>query len=294
MRSLNPRRHSQIRRDPAPTRWSYRYQRLMLTPLFRQSVRIGLPLVLIAVIAGVWFSNDENRVMLATKYADIKASIEHRPEFMVTGLVVTGADDAIVTDITRVLTITFPVSSFELDLETLRDTVQAINTVQGATLRVVPGGILEVAVTPRIPAAVWRDAEGLKLIDVSGTFVATVEARADRAELPLIAGDGAGDAIDEALALFAAAGPIAPRIRALMRIGERRWDVVLDRDQRILLPTTDAVPAFERVIAMAQAQDMLARDISVIDVRHASRPTIRLNEQAVAEMRRLNASVSGN
>ncbi len=282
------------RRDPAPTRWSYRYQRLMLTPLFRRAVRIGLPLALIGVIGGVWFSNDANRTMLVTAYADVKASIEHRPEFMVTRLDVTGTDDALSTDIAGVLTISFPVSSFDLDLKTLRDSVQAINAVQAATLRVTPGGILEVAVTPRKPVAVWRDAEGLKLIDTDGTFVANIEARADRYDLPLIAGDGAGDAIAEALSLFAAAGPVTPRIRALMRMGERRWDVVLDRDQRILLPADNAVPAFERVIAMAQAQDMLARDISVVDVRHASRPTIRLNDSAVAEMRRINASIAGN
>ncbi|MEQ8256181.1 MAG: cell division protein FtsQ, partial [Roseovarius confluentis] len=29
--------------DPAPSRWSYRYQRLMLTPLFRKLLRVGVP-----------------------------------------------------------------------------------------------------------------------------------------------------------------------------------------------------------------------------------------------------------
>ncbi len=294
MRSLRAPRDTDQRRDPAPTRWSYRYQRLMLTPLFRQSVRIGLPLALIGVIATVWFYNDANRALLATTYTDIKASIQQRPEFMVTGLDITGADDGLKADIARVLPIPFPVSSFDLDLNALRDTVQAINAVQSATLRVMPGGILDVAVTPRIAVAVWRDADGLKLIDADGTFIANVDARVDRSDLPLIAGDGAGTAINEALALFAAAGPVTPRIRALVRMGERRWDVVLDREQRILLPADNAIPAFERVIAMAQAQDMLARDIAVVDVRHAARPTIRLNEPAVAEMRRINASVSGN
>ncbi len=32
--------------DPAPSRWSYRLQRLMLTPLFRFSLRLGVPFAL--------------------------------------------------------------------------------------------------------------------------------------------------------------------------------------------------------------------------------------------------------
>jgi hypothetical protein len=46
--------------------------------------------------------------------------------------------------------------------------------------------------------------------------------------------------VPEALALVAAARPAVPRLRGLVRMGERRWDLVLDRDQRILLPETRA------------------------------------------------------
>ena len=38
---------------------------------------------------------------------------------------------------------------------------------------------------------------------------------------------------------------------------DRRWDIVLDRDQRIMLPENGAVGALERVVAMAQVQDLL-------------------------------------
>ena len=65
-----------------------------------------------------------------------------------------------------------------------------------------------------------------------------------------------------------------------MRVGERRWDVVLDRDQRILLPTEAPVRALERVIALSEAQDMLERDVAVIDMRLADRPTLRMTAEA--------------
>ena len=66
-------------------------------------------------------------------------------------------------------------------------------------------------------------------------------------------------------------------------MGERRWDVVLDRKQRILLPETGPVRALERVIMLNQVQDMLERDLAVVDMRLAERPTIRMTEAAMEE-----------
>ena len=109
-----------------------------------------------------------------------------------------------------------------------------------------------------------------------------IEARADRLDLPLIAGDGAQDHIGEALALFRATGPISGRVRGLVRMGERRWDIVFDNGQRILLPTEQPVVALDSVMALHSAQDMLSRDVAVVDMRNGGRPTLRLNPLAAA------------
>ena len=109
-----------------------------------------------------------------------------------------------------------------------------------------------------------------------------IEARGDRLDLPLIAGDGAQDHIGEALALFRATGPVAGRVRGLVRMGERRWDIVFDNGQRILLPTEAPVAALDRVMALHMAQDMLSRDVAAIDMRNGDRPTLRLNPLAAA------------
>ena len=81
--------------------------------------------------------------------------------------------------------------------------------------------------------------------------------------------------------------PLGNRLRGIVRIGERRWDVVLDRGQRVLLPETGSVQALERVIALSQAQDVLARDLAAVDMRLAARPTIRMNMAAVEEWWRI-------
>lgn len=293
MRALIRTRGPRAPHDPAPSRWGYRYQRLLLTPAFRLLLRVGLPVFLVLFIAGYWFSKEGNRARFAATLAEIRSSIEERPEFMVAAMAVDGADDALAAQVRAALPVDFPVSSFRLDLEAMRATVEALPAVRRATVRVKPGGILDVDVLPRVPVALWRGAEGLQLVDEEGVPIGTAATRAQRPDLPLIAGQGADRAVPEALALVAAAGPIAPRVRGLVRMGERRWDLVLDGGQRVLLPTNDPVPALERVIALEQAQDMLARDISVVDMRHAARPTIRLSETAVAALQADDTELTG-
>ncbi len=278
------------RRDPAPSRLDYRYQRLMLTPGFRASVRIGVPIVLILTIAGSWFSQPENRAELAATIEETKQDFQQRPQFMVQTMNLSGGDLGIAAQVSALLPREFPVSSFDLDLEKIRADIEALDPIKSASVRVGQGGALEVALTPRVPVALWRDGATLRLIDADGVQSGQITARADRLDLPLIAGDGAEDNIDEALNLFAAAGPLIDRVRGLVRMGERRWDMVLDRDQRILLPSEGAVAALDRVIALNDAQDMLNRDVAVVDMRNAHRPTLRMNEEAATALRRVNTT----
>lgn len=295
MRSLMARSASDgAPRDPAPSRLGYRFQRLMLTPGFRGSVRIGVPILLILAMAGSWYAKPENRAGFSATIAETKQTFQQRPQFMVQAMNITGADQATMTQIIALLPDSYPVSSFDLDLEAMRRNIEALDQIKSASVRVGQAGALQVRLTPREPVALWRDAGTLRLIDADGVQSGQISARADRLDLPLIAGDGAEDNIGEALALFAAAGPLLDRARGLVRMGERRWDLVLDRDQRILLPAKGAVAALDRVIALDAAQDMLSRDVSVVDMRNADRPTLRMNEEAAAALRRGETTIETN
>ncbi len=289
MQPLNAQRPAGPRRDPAPSRWGYRYQRLMLTPGFRKLVKVGVPLLVVGGLIAGWTAREANRQMIADAYNSTKTQIQQRDEFMVKVMTVDGADETLAGDIRTVLPLEFPTSNFDLDLEEMRQTVAALPAVAEASLRVRPGGILQINVTQRLPVAVFRAPEGLKLVDSEGVLIQNIISRADRGDLPLITGDGAREALTEGLEIYQTAGPLAPRMRGVVRMGERRWDVILDNGQRILLPTADPVSAFQRVVALNQAQDLLERDVAVVDMRHPSRPTIRLNEQAVANMRQISA-----
>ena len=161
--------------------------------------------------------------------------------------------------------------------------IRELPAVRDASLRVRSGGILQIDVTERVPVVIWRTRDGLELLDEDGIAVRAALFREDHADLPLVAGEGAERAVPQALQLLRAAGPLGTRLRGLVRVGERRWDVVLDRGQRILLPEEMPVQALERAIALDQAQDLLGRDVAVVDFRQSQRPTVRMGAPATDE-----------
>jgi len=258
-------------------------QRWLLTPGVRLFLRAGIPFALIFGGITGYMSDEERRDAFNLALVDMRNSIEQRPEFMVNLMAVDGAGTSVASDIREIVPIDFPVSSFDLNLENIRQTIVGLDPVKEASVRIRPGGILQIDVIERVPALVWRTREAIELLDETGAHVAFVHARADYPDLPLIAGEGADKHVAEAVHLFAAARPLGARMRGLVRVGERRWDVVLDRDQRILLPVNDPVQALERVIELSEVDDMLERDVTVIDMRLAQRPTLRMSQEAVQD-----------
>lgn len=275
MRSLRRERF-----DPAPSMWRYRLERLMLTPLFRLTLRVGLPFAVIFGGASLWVSVPENRAAFSLMVADLRAQIESRPELQVRLMAIDGATDAVAEEIRATLAIDFPMSSLEMDMARLHAMVEAMDPVQKAELRIRQGGVLQVDIVERVPAILWRSDERLELLDAGGVRVGPAGPRHLYPDLPVIAGEGARAHVAEALDLYATIGPLKPRLRGFERMGDRRWDVVLDRGQRILLPETGAQRALERAIAMDQAERVLVQEVVAMDLRLGHRPTLRLTPPA--------------
>ncbi|MGJ5618559.1 cell division protein FtsQ/DivIB [Sulfitobacter sp. MF3-043] len=269
--------------DPAPSRWAWRMQRLMLTPAFLFGLRVGVPFCITLLAGTIYLSDADRRTAITDAVADARAGIQERPEFMVKLMAIDGAEDKLAAEIRAAVPLRFPQSSFDLDLKEIRADIDALHGVKKASVRIRPGGILQIEVTPRVAAAIWRSEDGLTLIDETGAHISNITSRSEFPQLPLIAGEGATRDVAEALRLSRVAGALGNRLRGVVRIGGRRWDVVLDRDQRIMLPEQGALQALERVIALERAQEILTRDVARVDMRLAQRPTVRMNEEATRE-----------
>ena len=280
------------RRTVAPTRLSFRLERLWLTPVVRVVTRVGVPVFCVTLGLGLWLGNEDRRADLIEWSQDLRMQIENRPEFQLSSLSIEGASPEVEGAVHALLPVRLPASRFALDLEGYRAAILRLDAVKTVALVVQPGGTLSVRVTEREPVILWRTALGLQMLDESGHRTASLTRRDARPDLPLIAGEGADRAVPEALAILAAAKPILPRARGLIRIGERRWDIVLDKDRRILLPEKDPVQAIDRALALNAAEDLLSRDFSRLDLRNATRPTIRLSAPALVAFQQAAAQTT--
>ena len=213
--------------------------------------------------------------MLLGEMRALVVQVQERPEFMVNLLAIDGASPALADEIRVTAQLDLPTSSFDLDLEALRARLQEARPVKQVHLRIRPAGILQVDVVERQPVLVWRRASGVELLDEDGVSIADISSRAAYPHLPLVAGEGVQPHVDEALRVLAAARPLQDRLRGLVRVGERRWDLVLDQDQRILLPTQGPVAALQQVIHLQAQDQVLDYAVSHVDMRLPSRPTLR-------------------
>ena len=273
--------------DPAPSKWHYRLQRLWLTPLFKALIRTGIPSFGF-VFLFTWYINDPARITaIVDTWTRTVRAVQDRPEFMVSLLRIEGASAQLQEDIQEVLPVDLPLSQFALDIDALRAKLEELDPVEKAEVRIKSGGVLLLKVTERQPAVAWLSDDGIMVLDATGHHVARLTDIAEAGALPVIAGPGADTQVVEALRLIEAAAPVADRLVGLTRVGNRRWDVNLTRGQRILLPETAPAAALDRALAMHAAKDVLARDVTVVDLRIGDRPTLRLSQDARTELKRL-------
>ena len=274
-----------MRRDPAPSRLTYRMQRLWLTPSFRVTMRLGLPVFLVVLVGGIYLADAARRADLANLAGSLRDDVAERPMFMVNLLSITGASPELADAVRARLDLKLPQSSLDLDLDRIREAAERLDAVEHAVVRLSAGNVLELQITERTPAWVWRSGAGLMMLDPSGHRIAGLSERQDRPDLPLVAGEGAEDAIPEAGQILAAAQPWSERIRGLQRVSDRRWNIVLDRGQEILLPAYDPVAAVQALVALDRVEQILERDVTHVDMRNPERPVLRLSPTALQSLR---------
>ena len=253
----------------ATSQFAFRMQRFFYTPLVRWTLGVVLPAML-AAGAIVLVHSESGRFASAAQY------FKDRPRFALTGVVVEADSSDLEALISEEVVGLFPTSPFSIDLNAIREQIiSAIPAVQSVDLTLNGDGLVHIAVDGRAPKIVWRTKDGLVFLDEEGNFVRHASSRSEKPDLKLVVGEGADLAVPEALRLFKVAHPISEMIRGLRRVGMRRWDVVLDTGQRIMLPESEPEKALEKTLRFHKSHFLLNRRLFSIDLRDTRRIVVR-------------------
>ena len=233
MRSLKQKMRANI--DPAPSIISYRLMRFMLTPRLRLILTLGIPSLVIFCGTLVLFLNTNVQENIGALRKDLKRTLVERPEFMIKIASIDGASDDLAREIREIMPLDFPVSYFDIDIKYLHKVLNDIPAVASAAIKVTVSGVLQIDISERTPAFIWRKDEMLSVIDEKGKFIRLANSRLDYPKLPLVIGDSANLAIAEISSLIENNQYFLDQVRAFVRVGERRWDVVLDNNLKRLV-----------------------------------------------------------
>ncbi|MGI9358653.1 MAG: cell division protein FtsQ/DivIB [Paracoccaceae bacterium] len=283
VRSLRQKVRGNI--DPAPSRIAYRIMRLMLIPRLRLIFTLGFPSLLIFCATLGLFININVWENISALKKDLKLAFVERPEFMIKVASIDGSSDELANEIREILPLDFPVSYFDLDIKYLHKVVNEIPAVASAAIKISVGGVLQINVTEKSPAFIWRKDNVMSVIDETGSFIRIANSRVDYPKLPLVVGEAANLVVSEISSLMQANEYFKDHVRAFIRVGERRWDLILENNVRIMLPQREFLAAFDRLMLMDEAGSLLSGRLSNIDMRLVVRPTVRVDTVSVDPLR---------
>lgn len=279
VRSLRQKVRGNI--DPAPSRVAYRIMRLLLIPRLRLIFTLGFPSLLIFCATLGLFININVWENISAIKKDLKLAFVERPEFMIKVASIDGSSDELANEIREILPLDFPVSYFDLDIKYLHKIVNEIPAVASAAIKISAGGVLQINVAEKSPAFIWRKGNVMSVIDETGSFIRIANSRVDYPKLPLVVGEAADLAVSEISSLMQANEYFKDHVRAFIRVGERRWDLILENNVRIMLPQREFLAAFDRLMLMNEAGQLLSGRLSNIDMRLVVRPTVRVDTVSV-------------
>ena len=163
-----------------------------------------------------------------------------------------------------------------VDLAAAQKRIEEIPWVRSAAVERRLPDQLHILITERQPVALWQNKGRYFLVDREGQIVG--DQIEDYTGLPLAVGEGAPDHVADLVTLLASEPALQARVKAASWVGDRRWNVMLDRTPdgiEVRLPEEDAETAWHDLAKLDREKSLLERQVGVIDMRLPDRMVLR-------------------
>lgn len=166
-----------------------------------------------------------------------------------------------------------------VDLEGVRERLLKYPWIEDARVSRRLPNTLYIHIVERIPAAIWQNHGRLMLVDTKGVPLEPVSREA-MPDLPLLIGDGANTQEEARARLMDAVPRLKPLVKAATWVGNRRWDLIFDTGERLLLPEgeKEAADALVEFAEMDRTQRLLGKNYQRFDMRVGGQLVLRRQE----------------
>ncbi|EJF84525.1 hypothetical protein MCU_00103 [Bartonella elizabethae Re6043vi] len=200
--------------------------------------------------------------------------------FVVTQVDISGNKRLTKQDILKMLKLDAAPSIFTFDVERARSLLEKQAWVQSANVQKIYPNRMHISIVEREPYAIWQHDSIIDIVDHTGRVIVPFKGGIVR-DLPLVVGQGAQNAAKGFIQALSVYRQVYDRVRAFVRVGDRRWDLVLDNGMRLMLPENGALERLSSLISSGRMQDLLSRDILSVDLRLADRITVSLSDETL-------------
>ena len=230
-----------------------------------------------AAVLGVVKGGHTDEVLGAL--SDTRNAAANAIGFRITSVGITGRKQLTQDEILAVGGVNGRSSLLFLDAASARDKLKADPWISDATVQKLYPGRLQIDITERLPFALWQENGRVSVIAADGTVLEPYVARRF-VSLPLVVGKGAETRARDFLNLLGQYPQVRSQVKAIVFVGERRWNLRLADGIDVRLPEADVEKALATLSKMDKETGLFSRDITAIDMRLPDRLTVRLSEDA--------------
>jgi cell division protein FtsQ len=166
-----------------------------------------------------------------------------------------------------------------LDVDAARQAIEAMPWIEKATIVKEYPNRVRIAVVEKQPFALWQRDKDLWIVDHDGKEIVPY-ATTRFTDLPFVVGPGAAREASDILDKMALVPELDTRVKAYVRVGDRRWDLRLDNGVVVRLPELEPIEAAAAVMRLDRTEGLLSRDIVSVDMRLEDRVVVKLTAAA--------------
>ena len=216
---------------------------------------------------------------LTAALSDTRNAIANSAGFRITAVAINGRKQLTQDEVLAIGGVNGRSSLLFLDAAAVRDKLKANPWIGEATVLKLYPGQLQIDIVERTAFALWQHEGRLAVIADDGAVLEPYLSRRF-ISLPLVVGKGAETRARDFLALLARYPQVRSLTKAVILVGERRWNLRLKDGLDIRLPEHDVGNALAALSKLDKEDQLFSRDIVAVDMRLPDRLTVQLSEDA--------------
>jgi cell division protein FtsQ len=243
--------------------------------------RAGIAATLMLLLASAGFGIVRGRHLdeLSTALGDSRNALANSAGFRITSVGINGRKQLTQDEVLAIGGVNGRSSLLFLDASAVRERLKANPWIADATVLKLYPGALQISIVERKAFALWQQDGRLSVIADDGAVLEPYVTRRFLS-LPLVVGKGAETRARDFLALLAQYPQVRDATRAVVFVGQRRWNLRLKDGLDVRLPENDLDKALTELSRLDKEDHLFSRDIVAVDMRLPDRLTVQLSDDA--------------